>query len=81
MSNEIDTKQSEVYIDWLEKFIEDNIHYEYSDFKNLQPIGSGSYGSVICANWKNNQLYALKSFNHNKITLKEVVNEVFHHSN
>ncbi len=34
-------------------------------------------GNVIRANWKNtNRLFALKSFNIDKITLKEVVNEV-----
>ena len=80
MSNEIDLKQSKVYIDWLEKSIkEDTIYYEYSDFKILQQIGSGSFGSVVRANWKNNQLYALKSFNNNKSTLKEVVNEVHYY--
>ena len=51
-------------------------YYEHLDFKNLQPIGSGSYGNVVRANWKNNRIYALKSFNNDKITLKEVVNEV-----
>ena len=79
MSNETDLKESKFYIDWLEKSIEEElIHYEYSDFKNLQTIGSGSYGSVVRAYWKNNQLYALKTFNNNKITLKEVVNEVLY---
>jgi len=76
--NETDLKESKVYIDWLEKSIEKEeiVYYEYSDFKNLQPIGCGSYGNVVRANWKTNQSYALKSFNNDKITLKEVVNEV-----
>ena len=73
MSNE-----PQEYIDWLEKSIKEEhiTYYEYSDFENLQQIGSGSYGNVDRANWKNNRLYALKSFNNNKITLREVVNEV-----
>ena len=78
MANDINIKESNIYIDWLEKSIKEEhiVYYEYSDFKNLKSIGSGSYGNVIRANWKNNQLYALKSFNDDKFTLKEVINEV-----
>jgi len=73
------------YIDWLENSIADEYftYYEYSDFKNLQPIGNGSFGKVTRANWKNaDRFFALKSFNNNnfnnnkKVTLNEVVNEV-----
>ncbi len=81
MSNKTDIKESNSYIDWLEKSITDEYfnHYEYSDFKNLQSIGSGSFGNVIRANWKNtNHFFALKSFNNDKITLKEFVNEVLY---
>ncbi len=72
-----DIKESSFYINWLEKSITDEYfnHYEYSDFKNLQSIGNGSFGNVMRANWKN-RFFALKSFNNDKITLKEVVNEV-----
>ena len=75
MSNDED---SSTYTDWLEKSIsgEHIAYYEYSDFANFQQIGSGSYGNVVRANWKNDRFYALKSFNKDKITLKEVVNEV-----
>ncbi len=60
------------YIDWLEKSIE----YEYSDFKNIQPIGRGAFGDVMRANLKNiNTIFALKSFN-DKTTIKEIVKEV-----
>ncbi|CAG8456167.1 7113_t:CDS:2, partial [Funneliformis mosseae] len=46
---------SNIYVDWLEKSISDEylIHYEYSDFDNLEPIGNGSFGNVMRANWKN----------------------------
>src|SRR4051794_26635611 len=76
MANDTEIEKSN-YIDWLEKSISEEhiIYYEYSDFRNLQPIGSGSYGNVVRANWKNDRLYALKSFKNDKITLKEV-NEV-----
>jgi hypothetical protein len=81
MSNETDIKESNAYIDWLERSIseENIIHYEYSEFKDLKPIGSGSFGSVVRANWRNTEIiFALKSFNNDdKTTLKEVVNEVY----
>jgi hypothetical protein len=52
-------------------------YYEYSEFNNLEKIGSGSYGIVFRANWKNtDSFFAIKIFNNDKITLKEVVNEV-----
>ncbi|RIA84877.1 kinase-like domain-containing protein, partial [Glomus cerebriforme] len=44
-------------------------------FTSINPIGSGSFGRVIRANWKNT-LFALKIFNNDKTTLKEVVNEI-----
>lgn len=79
MSNESNLKESNVYFDWLERSIsEENIaYYEYLEFKNLKLIGSGSFGSVYRANWRNiDNFYALKTFNNDKTTLKEVVNEV-----
>ncbi|GES98932.1 kinase-like domain-containing protein [Rhizophagus clarus] len=66
-------------IDWLEKSIVDGhiSYYNYSGFKNFKSLGSGSYGSVVRANWKNvDGFFALKTFNNDKITLKEVVNEI-----
>jgi serine/threonine protein kinase len=72
-------KDSNHYIDWLERSIVDEHikYYEYSDFTNIQHIGKGSYGNVVRANWKtSNRLFALKSFNNNKQTLKEVAKEV-----
>ncbi len=81
MSDKTDIKESNFYIDWLEKSITDEYfnHYDYSDFKNFQSIGIGSFGNVMRASWKNtNRFFALKSFNNYKITLKEVVNEVLY---
>ena len=72
-------KDANYYINWLEKSIEDEYlnHYEYSEFKNLESIGRGSYGNVVRANWKNtDSLFALKTFNNDEQTLKEVVKEV-----
>ncbi len=67
------------YIDWIEKSIANNHmnHYKYSDFKHIRSIGHGSFGNVVRANWKHsNCVFVLKSFDNEKTTLKEVVNEV-----
>ncbi|RGB34940.1 hypothetical protein C1646_759926 [Rhizophagus diaphanus] len=61
----------------LERRIE---YYEYSDFKNIQPIGRGAFGSVSRVTWKNTPRYfALKSFNNDKQTLKEIIKELTLH--
>ncbi|RIA78677.1 hypothetical protein C1645_842652 [Glomus cerebriforme] len=80
MSNETELKESNIYINWLENSITNEYYtyYKYSEFTNLNPIGCGAYGKVIRANWKNtDKLFALKIFNNDKTTLKEVVNENF----
>ena len=67
------------YIDWINDSIAEKSikYYKYSEFKNIQQIGSGSYGNVIRVNWKNpNRFFALKSFKNDGQTLKEVVKEV-----
>ncbi|GBC41414.2 kinase-like domain-containing protein [Rhizophagus irregularis DAOM 181602=DAOM 197198] len=67
-----DTDRSEKSI--VEEYI---TYYEYSEFKIIRKIGNGSFGSVYCASWKNtDQIFALKCFNGDKTTLKEVVNEI-----
>ncbi|GBC03357.1 hypothetical protein RclHR1_05090004 [Rhizophagus clarus] len=73
-----ETILKDTYIKWLEKsIIDEHInHYEYSDFKNIQPIGSGSYEIVNRANWKNTDyFFALKSFNNDKQTFEEIIKE------
>ncbi|GES98829.1 kinase-like domain-containing protein [Rhizophagus clarus] len=74
-----ETILKDTYIKWLEKsIIDEHInHYEYSDFKNIQPIGSGSYEIVNRANWKNTDyFFALKSFNNDKQTFEEIIKEL-----
>ena len=65
---------------WIEEAINKKHikYYEYEHFKNIQEIGSGAFGKVFRANWKNFEHYlALKSFfNLNNITVKEIVCEV-----
>ena len=72
-------KDLNYYVNWLNNSIaEEHInYYEYADLKNTQKIGSGSYGNVVRVNWKNpDRFFALKSFNNDDHTLKEVVKEV-----
>ena len=63
----------------LEKLISERHikYYEPSDFKNIQLIGKGSFGNVSRATWKNTTRYfALKSFNNDEQTHREIVKEV-----
>ena len=73
-------KDSNYDINWLEQSISDGLIkcYEYSDFKNIQMKGYGSFGSVVRVTCKNTgHFYALKFFfNPDKITLKEIIHEV-----
>ena len=78
-----DIKDSNKYVDWLEKSITDGYisYYEYSEFKNIEWLGKGSFGSVVRANWKDTDtILALKSFykqtSNTSPLYKEVVNEV-----
>ncbi|RGB39525.1 kinase-like domain-containing protein [Rhizophagus diaphanus] len=68
------------YINWIEEAIDkEHIkYYEYNHFNNIEEIGSGSFGTVYRAKWKNSHSYiALKSFfNLNNVTIKEIVNEL-----
>ena len=70
-----------VNVNWLENFITEKCIkcYKYSDFINVQHIGKGSFGNVVRVNYKTTgNFFALKSFNNDEITLKEVVNEVLY---
>ena len=68
---------SNVWIE-IEETISKEHKFEYKEFSNIKKIGSGGFGEVYCANWKNSgQCVALKSFlNINVVTVKEVVREV-----
>ncbi|CAG8606278.1 1292_t:CDS:2 [Funneliformis mosseae] len=49
--------------------------FKYSEFTDIEIIGYGGFGCVYKARWKHN-IFALKSFSIDKVTLKEVVNEI-----
>ncbi|RGB28125.1 kinase-like domain-containing protein [Rhizophagus diaphanus] len=75
-----DTENTKVWINWIEEAV-DKEHlkfYEYEEFNNIQHIGTGGFGNVYRANWKNSEkLFALKSFfSLNNITMKEIVREL-----
>ena len=84
MANNIkirDTEDINEWVNWIEEAIVKEYfnYYEYKHLSNLQEIGSGAFGKVFRANWKNSRQHlALKSFfNLNNITVKEIVCEVF----
>ncbi|GBC05381.1 hypothetical protein RclHR1_00620021 [Rhizophagus clarus] len=83
MSNNIemqDTENANEWVNWIEEAIDKEYFklYEYKHFYNIQEIGSGAFGKVYRANWKNSeQCIALKSFfNLNNVTVKEIVHEI-----
>ncbi|PKC74018.1 kinase-like protein [Rhizophagus irregularis] len=72
----IKKETNDTFISWL-KSNEDIKYFEYSNFRNLKPVGKGSYGSVLRANMKNAAgFYALKSFNNDETTLQQIINEL-----
>jgi len=77
-----DTKNTNEWIDWIEVAIKDEClkYYDFKIFSNIKEIGSGGFGKVYRANWKNFENYfALKSFfNFDNATVKEIVHEVIY---
>ncbi|CAB4387463.1 unnamed protein product [Rhizophagus irregularis] len=65
---------------WLEEAISNNYikYYEYKHFSNIQKIGTGYFGEVFRANYKDSEQYlALKSFfNLDIATIKEIIHEL-----
>src|SRR6266498_2025485 len=82
MSKIIDVLNTEKpeWVSWIEEAIAKGYfkYFEYKNFHNIQEIGSGVFGKVFRAKWKNSHNYlALKSFyNLNNTTVKEIVHEV-----
>src|SRR5947208_1851227 len=73
-------RESINWIDWIEESLSKKHikYYDYKYFKDIKEIGSGNFGKVHRATWKNScQYLALKSFyNLDIITIKELVHEV-----
>lgn len=65
-------------INWLDEAInkEHIKYYKYDQFNNVKIIGSGGFGKVFRANWKNTgNILALKEFKYDT-AVKEIINEV-----
>jgi hypothetical protein len=56
--------------------LEEN-YYDSQDLKNISKIDSGGSASVYAAFWKNTSTkYAIKKFDRDKTSMKEIINEV-----
>ena len=77
MSNNIDAGEE---FSWIKEAVDKKFikFYDYQHFSNIQEIGSGAFGKVYRANWKElEQYFALKSFfDLNNSTVKEIDHEV-----
>ncbi|EXX63649.1 uncharacterized protein OCT59_007104 [Rhizophagus irregularis] len=74
------TENTNEWINWIEEAISKGYYrfYEYKHFNNIQIIGTGGFGKVYRADWKNSGQYlALKSFfNFDSVTAREIVHEL-----
>jgi serine/threonine protein kinase len=77
-----DTLNPNEWINWIEEAIEKKYlrYYEYKNFNNIKEIGSGGFGKVYRAKWKNVEdgYFALKSFFNFNNAVKEIVREVIY---
>jgi hypothetical protein len=83
MSNDINTEEDATeWINWIEEAITKKYlkYYEFKHFNGIEVVGSGTFGKVFRAKWKNFENHlALKSFfNLNNSTAKEIVHEVIY---
>ncbi|PKK65208.1 kinase-like protein [Rhizophagus irregularis] len=73
-------KNENEWINWIEEAISKGYYkfYDYKHFSNVQKIGTGGFGKVYRASWKNSEQYlALKSFfNIDNVTAKAIVHEL-----
>ncbi|CAB4477935.1 unnamed protein product [Rhizophagus irregularis] len=74
------TENTNEWINWIEESVSKEYYrfYERAHFSNIQIVGTGRFGKVYRANWKNSGKYlALRSFfNLDDVTAKEVVHEL-----
>ena len=67
-------------VDWLEKAVAENYikYYNYTEFTNMKEINNGSVGNIFQASWKGTDTLLVVKSSY-KLTVKEIVNEVFIH--
>ncbi|EXX58202.1 Tpk2p [Rhizophagus irregularis DAOM 197198w] len=72
-------KNTNEWINWIEEAVSKEYYrlYEHENFSDIQKIGTGGFGKVYRASWKNSQYFALKTFfNIDDVTAKEIVHEL-----
>ncbi|CAB4477923.1 unnamed protein product [Rhizophagus irregularis] len=72
-------KNTNEWVNWIEESISKEYYrlYEQKHFSKIQKVGTGGFGKVYRASWKNSQYFALKSFfNLDDVTAKEIVHEI-----
>lgn len=63
-------KENKMLINWIEEAISNKHikYYDYKNFSNLKVIGSGGFGEIYSADWKNSRnTLALKSLKLNDV--------------
>ena len=65
-------------VDWIEKAVTENYikYYNYTEFTNMKEINNGSVGNIFQASWKGTDTLLVVKSSY-KLTIKEIVNEVF----
>ena len=78
MATENDFNDCVDCVDWIEKAITENYikYYNYDEFTNMKEINNGSVGNIFQASWKGTDTLLVVKSSY-KLTIKEIVNEVF----
>ena len=65
-------------VDWIEKAVTENYikYYNYAEFTNMKEINNGSVGNIFRASWKGTDTLLVVKSSY-KLTVKEIINEVF----
>ena len=78
MATENDFNDCVDCVDWIEKAVTENYikYYNYSEFTNMKEINNGSVGSIFRASWRGTDTSLVIKSSY-KLSIKEIVNEVF----
>src|SRR5947207_15984996 len=78
MTTEKQIKDPNDCVDWVEKAVTENYikYYNYTEFTNMKEINNGSVGNIFQASWKGTDTLLVVKSSY-KLTVKEIVNEVF----
>ena len=78
MATDNDSNDCVDCVDWIEKAVTENYikYYNYTEFTNMKEINNGSVGNIFQASWKGTDTLLVVKSSY-KLTVKEIVNEVF----